>query len=132
MIKIEYSLLLRKPSADVLSYTEYVNQNGDDHAKTELAYMLDLDRQLYALYPTLKQPTTGLEIDKEYMMFDNWDLYQAFEQKLVEMYDQRAQAVFKLGMRYSLANNIYVSRVVREIDEQGQTHELMNGFVDYE
>jgi hypothetical protein len=131
MIKIEYSLLVRRPSSDVLSFPEYVAQHGDDTAKTELAYLLNLDSQLYALYPTLRQPTTGLEIDKEYMMFDNWDQYQIFENHLLRLYDARAHDVFRTGMRYHLANNIYVSRVVREIDEQGQTNTLMDGFIDY-
>jgi hypothetical protein len=131
MIKIEYSLLVRKPSADVLSYNEHVAQNGDDQAKTELAYLLDLDHQLYALYPTLRQPTTGLEIDKEYMMFDNWDQYQIFENHLLRLYDERAHAVFRTGIRYYTANNFYVSRLVKEIDEKDQVNELMNGFVDY-
>lgn len=130
MIKVEYSLLLRKPSADVLSFNEYVAQHGDDHLKTELAYMLDLDRQLYELYPTLRQQETGLEIDKEYMLFPTYDEYYTFEQHLVRLYDQRAHDVFKIGYRYCLANNIYVYRMVRELDENNQVYNEFEGFID--
>jgi len=131
MIKVEYSLLLRKSSADVLSFNEYVAQHGDDNLKTELAYMLDLDRQLYELYPTLRQQETGLEIDKEYMMFDNVEQYHIFEQHLERLYDERAQAVFRTGIHYCLANDIYVYRMVRELDENGQVYSEFEGFVDY-
>jgi len=130
MIKIEYSLIVSKPSADVLSYQEYVTQFGDVQKKADLEHLLALDQQLYDLYPTLKQTTTGLEVNKEYICFDEIDAYYQFEQEVTRIYDSRAKAAFKEGLAYCTTNNIYVNRFVREIDENGQVYGQTDGFTD--
>jgi hypothetical protein len=130
MIKIEYSLIVSKPSADVLSYQEYVIQFGDAQKKADLEHLLALDQQLYDLYPTLKQTTTGLEVNKEYICFDEIDAYYQFEQEVTRIYDSRAKAAFKEGLAYCTTNNIYVNRFVREIDENGQVYGQTDGFTD--
>jgi hypothetical protein len=130
MIKTEYSLTIRKPSADVLSYYEYVAQQGTDHEKTELAYLRSCDQALYDLYPTLPQPNNGLEVDGEYISFDDQGAFHEFEQHMVRLYDDRAKAVVNAGLTYCLANNIYIHRVVREVDENNQVYTQVEGFED--